>query len=57
LEESESLVESELPQPPCVYRATEDRLEVLAVESSFKGPVLVDFWAAWVACHGDRLSC
>jgi thioredoxin-like negative regulator of GroEL len=50
-------VESELPQPPCVYRATEDRLEVLAVESSFKGPVLVDFWAAWVACHGDRLSC
>lgn len=41
-----SLAESEMSESPFVYRATEENFQALVVENSFKGPVLVDFWAA-----------
>ncbi|CRI67912.1 putative thioredoxin protein [Thiocapsa sp. KS1] len=37
-----------MSKPPFVYRATEENFQTLVVENSFKGPVLVDFWAAGV---------
>lgn len=37
-----------MAKPPFVYRATEANFQTLVVENSFKGPVLVDFWAAGV---------
>ena len=36
-----------MPQQQFAFSATEANFEQLVIESSRRGPVLVDFWAPW----------
>lgn len=44
-----------MTQATYILEGTEDNFPALVVENSFKGPVLVDFWATWVGpSHRQR---